>query len=148
MIVRELNASDLEEILKIEESLYLDPWNKQAYLRDLENDIAYNYVLEHDGIIIGYYGFWIMFDNIDITKVSIRKEFQGMGLSHILLRDLFSRISNVDIKTITLEVRVSNEAAISLYKKHGFKQICIRKNYYSNKEDAYILQKEVEEDAE
>ena len=147
MIVRELNVSDLEEILKIEESLYVDPWNKQAYLRDLENDIAYNYVLEHDGIIIGYYGFWIMFDNIDITKVSIRKEFQGLGLSHILMNDLFARINNVDIKTITLEVRVSNESAINLYKKHGFKQICIRKNYYGNKEDAYILQKEVNEDA-
>ena len=143
MIVRELESKDLDEIVKIEETLYIDKWTKEAYLRDLENDIAYNYVLEHDGVIIGYYGFWVMFDNIDITKVSIRKEFQGMGLSKILLQDMFNRINNVDIKTITLEVRVSNTKAINLYKGFGFKEISVRKNYYNDLEDAYILQKEV-----
>lgn len=141
MIVRELKVEDLEEIVNIENSLYIDRWTKEAYLRDLENDIAYNYVLEHDGVIIGYYGFWILFDNIDITKVSIRKEFQGMGLSKILLEDLFNRIQNLDVCSITLEVRVSNEKAINLYKKFGFETICVRKQYYNDLEDAYILQK-------
>lgn len=147
MIVRELTLSDIDEIVQIEETIYKDPWNKDAYVRDLDNDIAYNYILEHDGVIIGYYGFWIMFDNIDITKVSIRKEFQGMGLSKILLQDFFQRIANVDIKTITLEVRVSNKKAINLYKQFGFEQICIRKNYYSDSEDAYILQKRGDDNA-
>ena len=73
MIVREMTKEDLEEVVNIESSLYKDKWNKEAYLRDLENEIAYNYVLEHEGVILGYYGFWLMFDNIDITKVSIRK---------------------------------------------------------------------------
>ena len=147
MIVRELSELDLDSIVEIEESLYKDPWNKEAYLRDLENDIAFNYVLEHDGVILGYYGFWIMFDNVDITKVSIRKELQGKGLSNILIEDFFSRIKNLDIKTITLEVRVSNTKAINLYKKNGFKEIAIRKQYYNDLEDAYILQKEVSENA-
>lgn len=147
MIVRELTLSDLDEIEKIEMSLYKDPWNKEAYIRDLENDIAFNYVLVHDDVILGYYGFWIMFDNIDITKVSIRKELQGKGLSNILMQDLFSRTSNLDINTITLEVRVSNNKAINLYKKYGFKEISVRKKYYSDLEDALILQKEVNEDA-
>ena len=79
MIVRALEEKDLDVLIEIENSLYKDPWNKEAYLRDLNNDIAYNYVLCHDDIILGYYGFWVMFDNIDITKVSIRKELQGKG---------------------------------------------------------------------
>lgn len=143
MIVRELLKEDLDNLIEIENDIYKDPWNKEAYLRDLENDIAFNYVLEHDGVIIGYYGFWIMFDNIDITKVSIRKELQGKGLSNILMEDFFNRIKNLDIKTITLEVRVSNKKAIGLYSKYGFKNISTRKKYYSDLEDAYILQKEV-----
>lgn len=147
MIVRELTNDDLDVLVEIEKSLYKDPWNKEAYLRDLENDIAYNYVLVHDDVILGYYGFWIMFDNVDITKVSIRKELQGKGLSNILMKDFFSRISNLDIKSITLEVRVSNIKAINLYKKYGFKEISVRKKYYSDSEDALILQKEVKEDA-
>ena len=142
MIVREMEESDLDTIIEIENSIYIDKWTKEAYVEDLVNDIAYNYVLEHEGVIFGYYGFWILFDNIDITKVSIRKELQGKGLSKILMEDFFNRISNLDINTITLEVRVSNTKAIGLYKKFGFKEISIRKNYYGN-EDAYILQKEV-----
>ena len=142
MIVREMEEKDLDTIIEIENSIYIDKWNKEAYLNDLVNDIAYNYVLEHDGVILGYYGFWIMFDNVDITKVSIRKELQGKGLSNILMEDMFTRLSNLDINTITLEVRVSNNKAINLYKKYGFKEISVRKNYYGD-EDAYILQKEV-----
>lgn len=143
MIVREMTKEDLEEVVNIESSLYKDKWNKEAYLRDLENEIAYNYVLEHEGVILGYYGFWLMFDNIDITKVSIRKELQGKGLSKILMEDMFNRISNSDINTITLEVRVSNTVAISLYEKYGFKKISVREKYYENIEDAYVMQKEV-----
>ena len=142
MIVREMEEKDLDTIVEIENSIYIDKWNKDAYLDDLTNDIAYNYVLEHDGVILGYYGFWILFDNIDITKVSIRKELQGKGLSKILMEDFFNRIANLDINTITLEVRVSNTKAIGLYTKYGFKNISVRKNYYGD-EDAYILQKEV-----
>ena len=89
MIVRELVKEDLEELLEIENSLYQDAWNKEAYLRDLDNEIAYNYVLVDQGVILGYYGFWIMFDNIDITKISVRKELQGKGLSNILMEDFF-----------------------------------------------------------
>ena len=147
MIVRAMEERDLDTLIIIENELYKNPWDKNAYLRDLENDIAYNYVLEHDGIILGYYGFWLMFDNIDITKVSIRKELQGKGLSKILMDDFFSRINNLDIKTITLEVRVSNKKAIGLYEKYGFKNISTRKKYYSDLEDAYIYQKEVEDNA-
>lgn len=143
MIVREMVKEDLDEIVSIESSLYKDVWNKEAYIRDLENEIAFNYVLEHDGVILGYYGFWLMFDNIDITKVSIRKELQGKGLSKILMEDMFNRISNSDINTITLEVRVSNNVAISLYEKYGFKKISTREKYYENIEDAYVMQKEV-----
>lgn len=143
MIVREMVKEDLEEVVNIESSLYKDNWNTEAYLRDLENEIAYNYVLEHDGVILGYYGFWLMFDNIDITKVSIRKELQGKGLSKILMEDMFNRISNSDINTVTLEVRVSNSVAISLYEKYGFKKISVREKYYENTEDAYVMQKEV-----
>ena len=143
MIVREMVKEDLDEIVSIESSLYKDVWSKEAYLRDLENEIAFNYVLEHDGVILGYYGFWLMFDNIDITKVSIRKELQGKGLSKILMEDMFNRISNSDVVTATLEVRVSNKVAISLYEKYGFKKISVREKYYENVEDAYVMQREV-----
>ena len=108
-----------------------------------ENEFSYMYVLENDGVIIGYYGFWVMFDEVDITKVSIRKEFQGMKLSNILMEDCFNRVNSLDCFKINLEVRVGNVKAINLYKKHGFKEVCIRKDYYGKNEDALMMSKEM-----
>ena len=144
MVVRELRLSDLDDILKIENDLYKNPWNLEQFRYELEeNEFSYMFVLENNGVIIGYYGFWVMFDEVDITKVSVRKEFQGMHLSDILMADCFNRVNNLGCVKINLEVRTDNVKAINLYKKHGFNDVCVRKDYYGKNEDALILSKEV-----
>ena len=144
MIVRSMIVSDLEDIVKIEKDLYKVPWNLNQYKYELEeNEFSYLFVLEHEGVIVGYYGFWVMFENVDITKVSIRKEFQGMKLSNILMEDCINRVDALGCERINLEVRVDNYKAINLYKKHGFKDVIIRKDYYGKGEDALILCKEM-----
>ena len=146
MLVRSMTINDLEEIVNIEKDLYKTPWNERQYKYELEeNEFSYVFILEHNDIIVGYYGFWIMFDKIDITKVSIRKEFQGMKLSNILMEDCFNRVKALGCKKINLEVRTTNERAINLYKKHGFEDVIISKNYYGKNEDALILSKILEE---
>ena len=145
MIVRSMNINDLEEIVNIEKDLYKIPWNLNQFKYELEeNEFSYLFVLENNGVIVGYYGFWVMFENVDITKVSIRKEFQGMKLSNILMEDCFNRVSELGCERINLEVRVDNFKAINLYKKHGFKNVIIRKDYYAKGEDALILCKEMD----
>jgi ribosomal-protein-alanine N-acetyltransferase len=146
MLVRSMTINDLEEIVNIEKDLYKTPWNEKQYKYELEeNEFSYVFILEHNDIIVGYYGFWVMFDECDITKVSIRKEFQGMKLSNILMEDCFNRVKALGCKKINLEVRTTNERAINLYKKHGFEDVIIRKNYYGKNEDALILSKILEE---
>ena len=140
MIVRNMEIRDLNEIIKIENELYKSPWNEKQFRYELEeNEFSYLFVLEHDNVIIGYYGFWVMFENVDITKISIRKEFQGMKLSHILMEDCIKRVDLLNGKRINLEVRVSNNKAINLYKSHGFKELIVRKDYYGKGEDALIM---------
>lgn len=144
MIVRSMEAKDLNEIIKIEKDLYKAPWNENQYKYELEeNEFSYLFVLENEGIIIGYYGFWVMFENVDITKVSIRKEFQGMKLSNILMEDCINRVKLLGCEKINLEVRVDNYRAINLYKKYDFKEVIVRKDYYGKGEDALILCKEL-----
>lgn len=146
MLVRSMTINDLEEIVNIEKDLYKTPWNERQYKYELEeNEFSYVFILEHNDIIVGYYGFWVMFDECDITKVSIRKEFQGMKLSNILMEDCFNRVKALGCKKINLEVRTTNGRAINLYKKHGFEDVIIRKNYYGKNEDALILSKILEE---
>lgn len=145
MIVRSMNINDLDEIVNIEKDLYKSPWNEKQFKYELEeNEFSYIFVLENEGIIVGYYGFWVMFEDCDITKVSIRKEFQGMKLSNILMKDCFERVKALGCNKINLEVRTTNERAINLYKKYGFQDVIIRKNYYGKNEDALILSKVLE----
>lgn len=144
MIVRSMKVKDLNEIIKIEKDLYKVPWNENQYKYELEeNEFSYLFVLENEGIIIGYYGFWVMFENVDITKVSVRKEFQGMKLSNILMEDCIKRVKLLGCEKINLEVRVDNYRAINLYKKYDFKEVIVRKDYYGKGEDALILCKEL-----
>ena len=146
MLIRSMTINDLEEVVKIEKDLYKTPWNEKQYRYELEeNEFSYVFILEHDNVIVGYYGFWVMFEDCDITKVSIRKEFQGMKLSNILMEDCFVRVKALGCNKINLEVRTTNERAINLYKKHGFEDVIIRKNYYGKNEDALILSKVLEE---
>ena len=144
MIVRMMEVDDVPVICEIEKSLYKIPWNEQQFLYELkENEFSYLFVLEHDSTIIGYYGFWVMFENCDITKVSIRKEFQGMKLSNLLMNDCFERVKALGCEKINLEVRTDNIVAINLYRKHLFKDVIVRKNYYGKGEDALILCKDM-----
>ena len=144
MLVRSMSVNDLSEIISIEKDLYKVPWNLNQFKYELEeNEFSYLFVLENEGVIVGYYGFWVMFEDVDITKVSIRKEFQGMKLSNILMQDCINRVSALGCEKINLEVRVDNFKAINLYKKYGFEEVTVRKDYYGKGEDALMLCKEM-----
>ena len=91
--------------------------------------------------IVGFAGATIIFDNADITKIVTRKKFRNCGIGKKLFSTLLNYCKEKKCSTITLEVRKSNEPAILLYSKFGFKEIGIRKNYYKN-EDGILMQKD------
>ncbi len=94
--------------------------------------------------IVGYIATRFMYDEAHITSIAVRKSFRGMGLGELLLMSAVSDAMTKSYKTTTLEVRVSNRTAQSLYKKYGFNEVGIRKRYYSdNNEDAYIMTTDV-----
>ncbi len=145
MIVRCAEIKDLEEVSKIDQELYKEPWNYSQFKYELtENEFANLFVLENEGVIIGYYGFWVMFEDADITKVSIRKEFQGMKLANILMQDCLNRVNALGCEKINLEVRTDNVRAIKLYEKYGFENISLRKDYYCKGEDAFVMCRKME----
>ena len=144
--ILELFNEDIEEILPIEETLYHKPWQKKDYEYELnENPFAhYLKMIDKDSKeIIGYIGFWVKFDQAEITKVSIKKKYQGYKLSKLLMQDAESRMLIAQCSSCTLEVRVSNEVAINLYKSCGYNILATRKKYYENGEDAYLMYKEL-----
>ncbi len=92
------------------------------------------------GRILGYCGLIRSFDEADITNVTVREDCRRLGIGRRMLEELLKEGQAMGIKNFSLEVRASNEAAFSLYRKLGFIQEGLRKNFYDNPaEDARIL---------
>lgn len=147
--ISELLLEDLDKIIEIEDTLYVKPWQKKDYLYELNDNPYANYLkmsIKETGEIIGYIGFWIKFEFAEITKVSIKKEYQGHKLSKLLMADCIRRIKLASCVNITLEVRTSNVVAKHLYESFGFVATATRKKYYENGEDAILMIKELNDD--
>jgi len=90
--------------------------------------------------IVGFAGMWHMFDEAHITTIGVEPEQRGKGLGELMLVVLIDEAIRRGASWLTLEVRVSNEAAQALYLKYGFTVHGTRKRYYSdNNEDAYVM---------
>ncbi len=146
MLIRQMDYSDIDTIVALEQELFSSPWNKEAFYYELEKNVFSTIlVLENDGEIAGYIGMWLLGDQTQITTLGIKKVFQGNGYAKILMDKCEEITRSLRYANINLEVRVSNQKAINLYKKCGFKITTIRKNYYQdNHEDAYLMIKEME----
>lgn len=141
IIVRKALLKDAAGMAEIDRICFALPWSRQAFAKELgDNSAAFYLVAEAEGALIGYAGQWEIVGEGHITNVAVLPEFRGMGAGEKMLRRLIELSSEKGIGSHTLEVRESNEAAIGLYKKLGFKVAGIRKEYYAdNMEDALIF---------
>lgn len=90
--------------------------------------------------IIGFAGFWIMAGEAHIISIAVRGTYRGRGIGELILAHLIDLARSLGADVVTLEARVSNYVAESLYLKYGFKKVGIRRGYYSdNREDAVIM---------
>lgn len=124
MIFRKMKLDDIAQIVAIEEASFSTPWTADAFQRELTmNEHAHYVVLEKDGLVIGYCGLWIIIDESHITNIAILPEYRGQKLGDALLKEVISVAKELGVKTMTLEVRVSNEVAKQLYKNTDFKMV-------------------------
>jgi ribosomal-protein-alanine N-acetyltransferase len=90
--------------------------------------------------IVGYAGLWLMTDEAHITTIAVDPDFQGNGIGELLVVALIDRARQIGARWLTREVRVSNDVAQRLYEKYTFKEMGIRRRYYSdNGEDALVM---------
>ncbi|MCU6711826.1 ribosomal protein S18-alanine N-acetyltransferase [Paenibacillus sp. J5C_2022] len=141
LVYRAMTVHDIPAILAIEEEAFTIAWSEEAFRNELINNMFARYVvMEYRSELIGYGGMWIIVDEAHVTNIAIRSDCRGIGLGSRLLDRLRLTAMEYGAVRMTLEVRVSNEHAQSLYRKHGFQPAGIRKGYYSdNNEDALIM---------
>ncbi len=90
--------------------------------------------------VVGFAGIWIMVDEAHVTNIAMRESYRRQGVGELLLIAIIDLAIKLNARYITLEVRASNTAAQSLYLKHGFTQVGLRRGYYTdNGEDAILM---------
>jgi [ribosomal protein S18]-alanine N-acetyltransferase len=140
-VFRYMTEEDIDQILEVEHASFATPWSREAFYNEIyQNKFAVYIVLEEDDKIIGYCGAWVVIDEAHITNIAILPSYRGRQLGEALLRKMMSIAKDMGARSMTLEVRVTNHVAQSLYRKLGFQNGGIRKNYYSdNQEDALVM---------
>lgn len=140
--IQEMERENIDDILQIEELCYgAHHWSRESFLTELNNKISsYRCIVDENGRTLGYMGIWKIANEAHVTNLSVHPDYRNQKLAHRLLLASIDECYKNKIKFITLEVRVSNEKAIHLYEKFGFKSLGVRKKYYQdNNEDALIM---------
>jgi len=140
MNIREMIVDDIPTVAELERRCFPNPWNEQMIYKELtENRRAQFFVVDRQGSVVGHTGLWKNTSSIHVTTIAVQPEFRRRGVATALVTHVIDHSRRSD-RTITLEVRPSNEAAIALYRDLGFEIVGRRKNYYSNNnEDALIM---------
>lgn len=153
--IRVANPGDIDAMTELDAVCFTSPWSRASFEAELTtNRLAWylvaeelavqdNAILEPDasqGKLIGYAGLWAIQDEGHITNVAVHPEYRRKHLGSILVGTLIDETKKEGLVRFTLEVRASNQAAISLYEAFGFETAGIRKGYYEdNNEDAMIM---------
>lgn len=139
---RKMRKEDVPFISRLEEETFTMPWSAASFLRMIEQEDTAYFVAEENGHIIGGCGLFLIAGEGNITNVVVVPEARRRGVATGLLTYLMAEGDRAGLTAYTLEVRVSNAAAIGLYEKLGFVSEGVRPHFYEKpKEDAVIMWK-------
>lgn len=139
MIIRKMTFEDVKTVVQIEKECFSLPWSEASFEDSLAREDTVFLVCE-DLDVVGYIGMYLSFEEGEITNVAVTPSYRQRGCGNLLIQAIKEEAKARAAESVILEVRVSNVPAISLYKKHGFEEIGIRKNFYEHpSEDAIIM---------
>lgn len=141
--IRRLRSDDLDGIMAIEPAAFgSHHWSIRSFENELSNDSGSYFaaVAAETRELVGYSGFWLIGEEAHITTLAVNPQFQRQSIGERLLVNNILEAKKIGARWMTLEVRISNERALNLYFKYGFKSLGVRKSYYQdNDEDALVL---------
>ena len=136
-----LEKMEIEDLELIDLKNFDDFWTESILKDEILSDSSYYIVARFQNDIIGFAGLKFLLDEAHITNIATRIDKRKNGVGSKLLECLINRAKEESSVLITLEVNTENLPAINLYKKYGFEILGVRKKYYDNKFDAYIMTK-------
>ena len=167
-VVESMQVEQLDQVRRIERASFPTPWPRNAYRREiLSNERAHYLVVRTTSEtapepkrrqfplsilpfgrsdardVVAFCGVWVLLDEAHITTIAVDPDYRRLGLGELLIIQMARIALRARATRMTLEVRMSNEAAQRLYRKYGFSDGGVRPRYYSDDfEDALIMRSE------
>jgi ribosomal-protein-alanine acetyltransferase len=141
-LLSRLDASEIPEVAALSERCFPHgSWGEAELAADLTRAFAEVWVAreEEGGPIVGYAIVWFPGDDGDVLTIGTEPRMRRRGIGRALLERLQASARERAVRTLTLEVRPSNEPAVALYEEAGFVEQAVRKRYYSDGEDALFM---------
>jgi [ribosomal protein S18]-alanine N-acetyltransferase len=143
VVVTTMATDDLDAVRAVEQACFDDPWTTAGWHQELTRDDRRWRVgrSDADGEVVGFGGLWLAPDAAHVLRLAVRPDRRGHGAGARLVEALLAQAEAEGLPA-TLEVRASNRAAISLYRRQGFVSHGLRPGYYADREDALVLWRE------
>ena len=137
--IRAMSRSDIPAVAELEAEIYGQPWPPRVFFDELAmENRRYLVATDGAGLVLGYCGLLIVEDDAHVTTIAVAPRSRGHQLGTRLMLEMVDAALEADTRHLTLEVRVSNDAAQKLYERFGFDPVGRRKNYYKD-EDALVM---------
>lgn len=146
--IERMQREDLQQVMAIEKDAFPDPWHESFFKRELRKKKKHShlYVAKLDDKVIGFIVFYVFSGEGHIHNIAVDIAYRRRGIGKYLLEFALEIIKKNDVEEVYLEVSVKNTAALELYRKYQFQVFGVRKRYYSNGDDAYVLRKEMNDE--
>lgn len=139
MIIREWTKEDLSVIAEMERRCFYDAWTEEMLADTLRYPIYNCFLVEEGGQVCGYCCLIVVCEDAEVGNIAVDLPFRGRGVGKALMEKMHERARAKGATQCFLEVRVSNQNAIALYKKFGYESYGIRARYYEDGEDAVVM---------
>mgnify|MGYP003320399954 FL=1 len=139
-MIRKMTIDDLDQVMIIEKESFNEHWKRKDFEYEIcENEFSHMYVYEENKRVLGIIGYYILFDDAQVTTIAVLKEARGKGIATKMMEAMIKDCNSKMCSQLSLEVRQSNQKAINLYEKFDFIEMNIRKAYYEDGEDAIFM---------
>lgn len=172
-VIRPMEPGDVPMVVAIDRLSFPTPWPASSFLYELSHGTrAFYYVLlkpvtggaapsgrgwrrwlrglidlPGESRVIGYVGFRLQDAGAHVSTLAVHPDWRGGGLGELLLLTAMEKVLELEVDTVTLEMRASNQVAHHLYRKYGFRFKGTHRGYYRDGEDAWLMEFEVNRDA-
>ena len=143
VVIAPATHADLDAIHRIEHESFPAPWRREFFRAELASDSRFTIVARLGGETVGYlFAMWV-FDEMHVNKIAVDERLRRRGIADLLMARCFEFAREQGVRTISLEVRVSNTGAQEFYRHLDFESSYLRPRYYPDGEAAVVMVREI-----